>query len=209
MRLFDFLKKDNSYSQSGQDQFAYNISGSNGLYLEIGAHDPVINSNTFNLEVKCRWSGLSIEYDISFKKSWDNCKERVNNVIWDDAFKLDYSLLVKQKKLPNKLNYLSCDIEPAENTYRILKKVIDSNLSFDFISFEHDKYNIGDKYEKLAIEYLNNNNYKIAVNDVYSRNKKYKVYETWFVHNDINFKEINYLEWKKKFYKNNNFSLVN
>ena len=130
-------------------------------------------------------------------------------MIWDDAFKLDYSLLVKQKKLPNKLNYLSCDIEPAENTYRILKKVIDSNLSFDFISFEHDKYNIGDKYEKLAIEYLNNNNYKIAVNDVYSRNKKYKVYETWFVHNDINFKEINYLEWKKKFYKNNNFSLVN
>ena len=56
-------------------------------------------------------------------------------------------------------------------------------------------------YEKLAIEYLNNNNYKVAVNDVYSRNKKYKVYETWFVHNDINFKEINYLNWKKNFTK--------
>ena len=73
MKLFNFLRgKDNKFSQSGQDQFAYNISGSNGTYLEIGAHDPVINSNTFNLEVKCEWKGISIEYDKSFKKSLKN-----------------------------------------------------------------------------------------------------------------------------------------
>ena len=112
---------------------------------------------------------------------------------------------IKQKKLPNKFNYLSCDIEPAENTYNILKKIISSKIVFDFISFEHDKYNIGDKYEKLSIEYLKNHNYKIAVNGVYSRNKKYKVYETWFIKNEINFKEISYPEWKKKFYKDNKF----
>ena len=206
MKFFNFLrKKDNNFSQSGQDQFAYNLSGSYGLYLEIGAHDPVINSNTFNLEVKCKWNGVSIEYDKSFKKSWYNCKQRKNNVIWDNAFNIDYSLMIKQKKLPNKFNYLSCDIEPAENTYNILKKIINSKLVFDFISFEHDKYNIGDKYEKLSIEYLKNHNYKIAVNGVYSRNKKYKVYETWFIKNEINFKEISYPEWKKKFYKDNKF----
>ena len=60
MRLFDFLKKDNSYSQSGQDQFAYNISGSNGLYLEIGAHDPIINSNTFNLKLNADGVGYPL-----------------------------------------------------------------------------------------------------------------------------------------------------
>ena len=87
----------------------------------------------------------------------------------------------------------------------ILKKIISSNLVFDFISFEHDKYNIGDKYEKLSIEYLKNHNYKIAVNDVYSRDKKYKIYETWFINNEINFNEISYPEWKKKFYKDNKF----
>ena len=206
MKLFNFLKKKgDEFSQSGQDQFAYNLSGSNGLYLEIGAHDPIINSNTFNLEVKCKWSGVSIEYDKSFKKSWRDCKQRKSNVIWDNAFNIDYSLLIKQKKLPNKFNYLSCDIEPPENTYNILKKIISSNLVFDFISFEHDKYNIGDKYEKLSIEYLKNHNYKIAVNDVYSREKKYKIYETWFINNEINFNEISYPEWKKKFYKDNKF----
>ena len=75
MRLFN-LNKNNNFSQSGQDQFAYNLFGLDGTYLEIGAHDPIINSNTFNLEVKCNWNGISIEYDQSFKKSWDSCKER-------------------------------------------------------------------------------------------------------------------------------------
>ncbi len=208
MKLFNFLrKKDNKFSQSGQDQFAYNISGSNGTYLEIGAHDPVINSNTFNLEVKCNWNGISIEYDKTFQKSWDDNKLRKNNVIWDDAFNINYSSLIKQRELPNRLSYLSCDIEPAENTFNILKKVISSKLNFDFISFEHDKYSIGSKYEDLSIEYLKNYNYKVAVKDVYSRNKRYKIYETWFVNNDIDFEEMDYSVWKKECYKSCNFSL--
>ena len=207
MKLFNFLrKKDNKFSQSGQDQFAYNISGSNGTYLEIGAHDPVINSNTFNLEVKCNWNGISIEYDKSFQMSWSDNKLRKNNVVWDDAFNINYSSLIKQRELPNRLNYLSCDIEPAENTFNILKKVISSELNFDFISFEHDKYSIGNKYEDLSIEYLKNYNYKVAVKDVYSRNKRYKIYETWFVNNDIDFEEMDYSVWKKEYYKSSKFN---
>ena len=208
MKLFNFIrKKDNKFSQSGQDQFAYNISGSNGTYLEIGAHDPVINSNTFNLEVKCNWNGISIEYDKSFQMSWGDNKLRKNNVVWDDAFNINYSSLIKQRELPNRLSYLSCDIEPAENTFNILKKVISSELNFDFISFEHDKYSIGNKYEDLSIEYLKNYNYKVAVKDVYSRNKRYKIYETWFVNNDIDFEEMDYSVWKEEHYKSSKFSL--
>ena len=208
MKLFNFLrKKDNKFSQSGQDQFAYNISGSNGTYLEIGAHDPVINSNTFNLEVKCNWNGISVEYDKSFQMSWGDNKQRKNNVIWDDAFNINYSSLIKQRELPNRLNYLSCDIEPAENTFNVLKKVISSELNFDFISFEHDKYSIGNKYEDLSIEYLKNYNYKVAIKDVYSRNKRYKIYETWFVNNDIDFEEMDYSVWREKHYKSSKFSL--
>ena len=207
MKLFNFLrKKDNKFSQSGQDQFAYNISGSNGTYLEIGAHDPVINSNTFNLEVKCNWNGISIEYDKSFQMLWVDNKLRKNNIVWDNAFNINYSSLIKQRELPNRLNYLSCDIEPAENTFNILKKVISSELNFDFISFEHDKYSIGNKYEDLSIEYLKNYNYRVAVKDVYSRNKRYKIYETWFVNNDIDFEEMDYSVWKEEYYKSSKFS---
>ena len=208
MKLFNFLrKKDNKFSQSGQDQFAYNISGLNGTYMEIGAHDPIINSNTYNLEIQCNWKGISIEFDKSFKESWDNCTLRKNNVVWDDAFNVDYPALINKEKLTNRINYLSCDIEPAENTFNILKQIINSNIDFDFISFEHDKYNIGDKYENLSIEYLKSYNYKVAIKEVYSRRKKYKVYETWFVHDNIDFKEIKYDVWKDKFYKNSTFKI--
>ena len=207
MRLFNFLRKTNDdFSQSGQDQFAYNISGLSGVYLEIGAHHPLLNSNTYNLELLCNWRGVSIENDKSFKTNWD-LSNRQNEVVRCDAFDINYSLLVKQKNLSNRFNYLSCDIEPAENTYNILKKIINSGLNFDYISFEHDKYNIGDKYEKLSVNFLNENNYKIAIKDVYSRNKKNKIFETWFVHKKVNFEEMKYDEWKKKFYSDNKFKL--
>ena len=62
-------EKNNDFSQSGQDQFAFNISGSNGIYLEIGAHDPIVNSNTFNLEVQCNWKGISIELFLRVSKN--------------------------------------------------------------------------------------------------------------------------------------------
>ena len=104
------------------------------------------------------------------------------------------------------MSYLSCDIEPAENTFKILKQIVNSNLSFDYISFEHDKYDIGDKYEKLSFDFLNEHNYKIAIKNVYSRNKKNKVFETWFVNENMNFKEMEYDVWKKKFYINDKFN---
>ena len=208
MRIFNFLKRNNDfYSQSGQDQFAYNLYGLNGFYLEIGAHHPVINSNTFRLEKNCNWKGLSVECDKSYKEDWDKCIDRKNEVVWNDAFSIDFSLLAQQKNFPSKINYLSCDIEPASNTFKILKKIIKSGISFDYISFEHDKYNEGNIYEKLAIEFLSKNHYKVAIKDVYPRNKKQKIYETWFVNNKINFIEINYSEWRKTFYKNEIFSM--
>lgn len=208
MRLFNFLKETNdNFSQSGQDQFAYNISGLNGIYLEIGAHHPLVNSNTYNLEIHCNWSGISIENDKSFKVDWNNMKQRKNEIIWDNAFNIDYSFLLKSKKLSNRFNYLSCDIEPVENTFNILKKIINAGLSFDYISFEHDKYNIGDKYEKLSLSFLSERNYKIAIKDVYSRNKRGKIFETWFVNKDIDFEEMKYTEWKNKFYVNDKFIL--
>ncbi len=207
MKFFNLFKSNqvDYFSQSGQDQFAYNLIGIKGYYLEIGAHHPIINSNTYKLEKECGWKGISVEFDKSFIPDWKKCNERKNEVIWDDAFNIDYDALLTSKGAPKRINYLSCDIEPPINTFNILKKIINSGLSFDFISFEHDKYNEGRKYDDLSYDFLNQNNYKIAVKDVYSRNKKNKIYETWYVNKDINFTEVSYHLWKKTFYKNNKF----
>ena len=115
--MFNFFNKNKDhFSQSGQDQFAYNISGDNGIYLEIGAHHPIVNSNTYNLEVECGWKGLSVEFDKSFKKYWDNSEKRNNPIIWEDAFKIDYLTSFNEYAFPKRINYLSCDIEPPKNT---------------------------------------------------------------------------------------------
>lgn len=203
MRIFSLFKK-NLYSQSGQDQFAYNLFGTNGFYLEVGAFEPIVNSNTYNLEIKANWKGISIENDQKHKKTWEKTNRR-NHIIWGDAFKVDYQKLILSNILPKKINYLSCDIEPAENTFKILKLLIDIGLEFDFISFEHDKYQIGEKYETKANNFLLNHNYKIAIDNVYSRNKKNKIYETWYINKKIDFQQISYSLWKKTNYKNQKF----
>tara|TARA_B100000965_G_scaffold329580_1_gene293080 strand:- start:199 stop:828 length:630 start_codon:yes stop_codon:yes gene_type:complete len=209
MNFFNLFKKTkiDNFSQSGQDQFAYNLTGKNGIYLEIGAHHPITNSNTYKLEKECNWRGIGVEYDHSFKNYWQQCKERKNEIIWDDAFNVNYLEILNKKDFPRRINYLSCDIEPPKNTFEILRKIINYNIIFDFISFEHDKYNIGEEYEKISETFLKEKGYKIAIKDVYSRTKKYKIYETWFVYQDIIFEETKYGDWKKKYYKKNQFQL--
>ena len=109
------------------------------------------------------WKLISIEYDKSFMPDWEKYPERRNRVIWDDAFSIDYCSIGKQIGAPKRINYLSCDIEPPENTFNILKKIIDAGLVFDFISFEHDKYNEGNKYDDLSYAFLSTNDYKLSL----------------------------------------------
>ena len=206
LNLFNIKNRD-FFSQSGQDQFAYNLSGLNGFYLEIGAHHPIVNSNTYKLERECNWKGLSVELDRSFIPDWKHCHERNNTIIWDDAFSIDYHSILEEIKAPTRINYLSCDIEPPENTFNILKKIINAGLTFDFISFEHDKYNEGSKYDDLSYNFLLKNNYKVAIKDVFSRNKKNKIFETWYINEKIDFNEMDYGLWRKRHYKNNKFIL--
>lgn len=203
-----FNKKKDLYSQSGQDQFAYNLIGKNGTYLEIGAFDPILNSNTYNLETKCNWKGLSVEFDLSHKDAWNRSYDRKNKILWTNAFSVNYLKELNKIGISNNIDYLSCDIEPPENTFKILKLLIQINLQFSFISYEHDKYNYGDKYEKLSKEFLINHGYKIAVDNVYSRNKKYKIYETWFVNNKIEFEQIDYQQWRDKKFSSGEFKTL-
>lgn len=208
MSIFSYFNRNkNNHSQSGQDQFAYNLIGDNGTYLEIGAHDPILNSNTYKLETECGWSGISVEYDKSHQTSWNKCIVRdIKRVVWEDAFKVNYLDKLNGAGLTKRIDYLSCDIEPPKNTFKILKLLINLKMQFKFISFEHDKYISGDKFEKLSKDFLKLNGYKIAVDNVYSRNKKYKIYETWFVNNNINLNPISYEHWKKINYPKNKFS---
>ena len=183
-------------SQAQQDRWAHNVIGENGTYVEIGGHFPAKRSNTYNLEVGHGWKGFSIEFDKKYKSYWEECNERAGNIYWADAMTFNYKFAVEKNKMPMHINYLSIDIEPPENTFRALQKVINDGLSFDIITFEHDRYQCDEDYHKIACEFLLPKGYKIAVENVWHKRQD-RQFETWFVHKNVNHKHMTYNEWLK------------
>lgn len=184
-------------SQAHQDVFAL-ITAKNKTYIEIGAFHPIQWSNTYRLEMN-GWKGFSIEYNKSMCDVWQKFEERKNKVYWDDALTFDYLSATKENNLPNHIGYLSCDIEPAENTFKALQRVIEQGISFDCITFEHDWYQSKTNYDPIVRKYLEDRGYKVAVEDVYIYQKKTKNYfETWFVDKNIEHNRLSFDDWKTR-----------
>ena len=196
------------YSQLFQDIFAISTA-INKTYIEIGAWKPEKYSNTYLLELN-GWKGFSLELDKTSKKPlWDNHPKRKNTIYWEDAITFDYVNALTENNMPNHIGYLSVDIEPPENTFAALQKVIEQGISVDCITFEHDKYYTDVDYDPIVTEYLKNKDYSVAVKDVY-RHRKYRTegqkkkiskkcfMETWFVHNSLKASQQTYDEWLKQ-----------
>lgn len=197
-----------NYSQLGQDIFALSVA-KNKSYIEIGAWKPEHYSNTYLLETN-GWQGYSLELNTTKKSLWENHPNRTNKIYWTDALTFDYVTALQENKMPKRIGYLSCDIEPPENTFSALKRVIESGIEFDCITFEHDRYRSLEQgttnYDPIATEFLLDNGYKIAVEEVF-RIRRYRengakkkiekicYMETWYVNADVEFQKINYKDW--------------
>jgi len=193
-----------SNSQFSQDLFALSAA-KNKTYIEIGAWKPINNSNTYLLEEQ-GWKGFSLEISLRNKPAWESCLERTNKIYWENALTFDYKQALVENNLPMHIGYLSCDIEPPENTFAALRRVIEQGITFDCITFEHDKYLHDIDYDPIVTEYLKDHGYKVAVNEVF-RTRKYRVpnqkkkeikicmIETWYVNNTIDFCEQTYEQW--------------
>ena len=199
LKLFKkIFYKTSKYSQAGQDLFALELFGNGGSYIDIGSGCPKENSNTYLLEVDHQWKGFGVEIVKSVKNLWDKCPERKNAIYWDDATTLDYKKIVVENNLSTNINFLSCDIDPPQQTFLALKKVIMDGVRPKYIAFETDFYRENINYSSLAYTFLKTYDYSIAVSNVYSNLKKNKVFETWFVKNSLKFKTIEYNSWVKK-----------
>lgn len=190
------IYKSGKFSQCWQDAFVYSICGNNGSYIEIGASWPIKNNNTYSLEIFGNYKGFSVEFNKSmYEDSW-KLSDRKNKVYWENALNFNYRSALDKNKLKTHVNYLSCDIEPPENTFLALQTVVSQGITFDVITFEHELFKTEINYNKLATEFLLDNNYKVAVSNVYHKNPN-DFFETWFVNKNINFKEQTYAEWKQ------------
>lgn len=184
-------------SQVHQDIFALTTAKTN-TYIEIGAANPIKYSNTYRLEVMEGWKGISLELDTRRQEQWLSHPERKNKIYFEDAITFDYLSALKENNLDTHVGYLSCDIEPPENTFKALQQVLNQGITFDCITFEHDKYQSEVDYDPIATEYLASKGYKIAVKDVYRWRKRPCYFETWYVHESIEFKETTFDIWREQ-----------
>jgi len=207
--MFNFKKlfyKTSLYSQAGQDLFAYELFGLNGTYIDIGAGDPIRGNNCYLLETNYNWRGFSVDFGDSdedirqnLKSRWLKHPERKNMIYWSDAITFNYMQGINENNLDKNIDFLSCDIDPQEKTLTALKKVILDGIKPKLICFETDFYREKKDYSLLAYNFLEPYNYKIGVKNVYSNLKKNKIFETWFLRNDVDFQTIDYSTWVKKF----------
>src|SRR6056300_1310548 len=174
------IKKN--YSQVFQDMFVLSMldGKENGTYLEIGAADPVKDSNTYLLESKFNWKGISIEIEEEEVKKFNSL--RSNKCIQADGTKVNYEELLKDQ--PEIIDYLQLDCEPAEVTFNILLNIPFNKHKFRVITFEHDHYlNHPADDRESSRSYLESMGYKRVVGDIAPDSNS--TFEDWWVHPDL------------------------
>ena len=183
---FDGAEKiSKNYSQSYQDMFVLSMldGKKKGTFLEVGGSYPFYGNNTALLEQDFNWSGVTIE--IEEKHCIQYSKERKKTrVFCDDAKNINYSELIENNFDGNIIDYLQLDIEPASNTFDVLKKIPFDEYKFAVITYEHDHYvDETKKCRKKSREYLTSLGYVMVVNDISNDGKS--TYEDWWIHPDL------------------------
>ena len=147
-----------------------------GYYCEIGANHPFESSNTFLLEKDFSWKGFSIEIDSKLVDIFNS--KRLNLCVCHDATTYNYLEKFKISEFPRQIDYLSIDIEPAENTYKALRKLPLHEYRFSVITYEHDCHVSGPKFMTLSREYLESMGYKLVIANVRSFGRDF---EDWWI----------------------------
>jgi hypothetical protein len=132
----DSIKRN--FSQAGQDLFVLSILDGkrDGVFLDLGCHEPIYINNTYLLESSFGWKGLSIDIDESVFKLF---VFRKTKTLCADCTKLDWDWVLETLGTA-KVDYLSLDLEPPEVTLECLRTIPFERIEFSVITFEHDAY---------------------------------------------------------------------
>jgi len=186
-----------SFGNSHQDIFVLSMLNykTNGYFLEIGSHDPMINNNTYLLENRFNWKGLMIDYLPTFEERY---KELRPNSIYEikDARIVDYKKIFEENNFPLNMDYLQIDLD-ADNgstieTLFVLKENILNKYKFATITFEHDIYR-GNFYNtrEISRKIFLDKGYILLFPDVKIFGEGFdNPYEDWYVHPDLISTEI-------------------
>ena len=184
-------KISKNYSQAYQDLFVLSMldGKTNGRYVEIGAYDAKIFSNTFILESIFNWKGFSIEIDKTRCGNFNNDRDRQNRCYLADATKFDYIGAMLTEKWKDRIDYLSVDCEPSYNTLKSLLQFPLDRYRCSVITFEHDFYADGSDILNKSREYLTDKGYQLVCSNVCNVANPF---EDWWIDPQVVSEEI----WK-------------
>lgn len=184
-----------NFSQAAQDLFVLTcLNGKkNGTFLDLGCNNPIKINNTYLLESKFNWTGVSIDIDEKQTMLYDGLRK--TTVITEDCTTIDFDKIMKHYN-SNHIDYLSLDLEPASITMMCLKNIPFDKVEFSLITFEHDSYRFGNSYRDESREIFERNGYKLICEDVSNCNC---VYEDWYYNPKyIKYEDIKALESKNE-----------
>ena len=169
---------ENNWSQSMQDMFVLSMLNGkrNGVYVEIGADQPRVISNSYLLEKDFDWAGVSFELD-GDKVIYFNSIRR-NKCLCEDATTYDYKFLFEDRNFPKQIDYLQLDIDPAEGTLAALKALPLDDYRFSVITYETDVYSSGADIQDEQIEILESHGYQLVAKNVKCEGNPY---EDWWI----------------------------
>ncbi len=167
-----------TYSQSCQDVFVRLMlnNKNKGFYVEVGAYDEIDHSNSYILERDHGWSGFSLEIDEVAVKDFNSI--RSNKCICCDATKFDFLSYFEGSNCPPQIDYLSLDIEPADQTLSVLKQLPLDKYRFSVITYEHDRYVSGPKYMDESRKIFESFGYVRVVSNVLWEGRDF---EDWYI----------------------------
>ena len=169
---------ENNWSQSMQDMFVLSMLDGkrNGVYVEIGADQPRVISNTYLLENNFDWSGVSFELDADKVTFFNTIRK--NKCLCEDATLYDYKSIFEERNYPKQIDYLQLDIDPAEGTLRALKTLPLDDYRFSLITYETYVYSSGADIQDEQIEILESHGYQLVAKNVKCEGNPY---EDWWI----------------------------
>ena len=169
---------ENNWSQSMQDIFVMSMLDGkrNGVYVEIGADQPRVISNTYLLEKDFDWSGISFELDADKVAFFNTIRK--NKCLCEDATLYDYKSLFQKSNYPKQIDYLQLDIDPAEGTLNALKVLPLNDYRFSVITYETDVYSSGADIQDEQIQILESHGYQLVAKNVKCEGNPY---EDWWI----------------------------
>jgi hypothetical protein len=181
------------HSHEQQDEFIYNLfkQKQNGFFLDISCGHPVIGSNSYTLEKNCGWKGFGFDIgDVEGDLQWSS--KRKNPFIRMDATSADLTdFLISNIPTDTIVDYISLDVDAAGTNLALqtLKRVLDSNIKFKAMTFEHECYIHGPSIRDEAISLLEARGFVSLFEDVRlyaggTSDDSGSTFEDWWIHPD-------------------------